>query len=421
MKAYNFKIFLAGIAVLSIILSSCKKESENLFTIFKGLKIDFTKALASDEVYLEFNLNKPSSGAIMAKVNVTETGSTTIVYSRDISFTDRFSYSSGVIILKSNNPSAVSYKITVLDDLGNDISSNVNISYPAGRQVVSEPLLISDKENATFDAGTTVYIDYNITSEDANIKTIWLESYATGSPEPSRVTIATLPNNIIENRIYRGAVRVNLNRDGGSKYRIYVTNDANDYIGDGYTAINTTVRTSYELAANKFIYAPDFDATVANPDINATSFYSISKKKSYSYTEASQNSADIDFGIYLSRISTSNSFFLNFYSPLDTTNPVSQIYNVSNWTTKRGTRYSSALPSDAATIFNSIMVSGPAIRTQASIYSILTTRNRVTNVRVGSIIYFRTPENKSGAIFINGFGRDYLGKYYVNIDVKIEK
>lgn len=421
----NIKIIL-GFLVFFGMFSSCKKESESTYTVFKGLNIDFKEKMEEGEVYVEFNLSKAASGANMSKVILTEVGgSSTPVYSAILSFGERYTYNSGVILLKSNNPTTVFYNITILDEENNDISSSVTITYPAGKQVVSDAVLISDKEIKTFPEGTTVYLDYNISSTEKDIKSVWLESYISTDVTPPRVRIAMLPDNATDKRNFRGAVRINMNRNGGSKFRIYVTNEAEDYLGDGYKFVNTNVNAGYELTANKFIYFPEFEATKENPDNLSECFYSISQKKAFNYPDAKEQSANIDFGIYMTRpIATNpNVFAINLYSINDVVagNPMMDgRYNFSEWT-KRTTLFTNGLPSNAAVIFNNTLVSASSIRTQASTFSVIMTRRRVTNIQLGTIMYFKTPEGKFGAIYFNGAGKDYKGRMYLNIDVKIEK
>lgn len=419
--------------VLFLSFSSCKKESENTFTIFKGLKIDFNETLASNEVYVEFALKKAESGSGMAKVLLTENGGSAPSYSADIAFGNRFSYASGVIILKASNPSTVSYLLTVLDNNGSDITSQVAITYPAGQQVVSEPVLITDKETKTFNEGTIAYIDYNIHSDDEIIKSVWLESFSTGNAEPSRVTIATLPDNVTETKNYRGVVRVPLNRGAGSKFRLYVTNEANDYIGDGYTSIKTNVNAEFEMAANKFIYALDTGATEQNPDLTTACFYSVSKKRTYNYKEAKENSADIDFGMILTPSgNTVVPYDLNFYS-IDLGPDLSSLlmFDFSDWTTKKSFKFSPGIGQyptggttsiSANTFFTTNLNSGIAIDqliAQGAFKNSILDPFVLTTI--GNMFFFQTQEGKHGAVFINGFGKDYLGRWYANIDVKVKK
>lgn len=417
-KSYSI---LCSMLLVTAIFSSCKKESESTFDIFKGLKINFTEALAQNEVYLEFKL-KMNNGT-MSKAVVKEVGSTTPAYTVNIPYSSRAEYLSGVLILKASNPQTVAYNITVLDMDGKDITSSVTITYPAGKQVISEAKLITDKKTETFEEGEMVYLDYSVSSDNQNIKYIWLESFADGSSEPARTTIATLPDDISDKRNFRGAIRLNLNRDGGSKFRIYVTNEANDYIGDGYTSVNTNVKTGYELMANKFVYIPNVvnvgDSGVGNLPFTAKCFYSISRKQAYTYDEAKAISEDIDFGVYFTANTSTGETYINFYSMLDATNGNAVIsnYDLTSWT-KRDIKFSTVLDGG---IFTTTLVSGLAINTEAKKYAIFTNRKRVSSVVPGKLFYFKTPEGKSGAILVNSIGRDFNKKYYVNIDIKIVK
>ncbi|RKD19618.1 hypothetical protein BCY91_13605 [Pelobium manganitolerans] len=429
MKQYK-KYSLA--LLLLIMVSGCKKESKSTFDIFKGLNISFREAQAADEVYVEFTLSKTASGANMAKVVLVESGTSTVAYTAAIPYSSRYSFSPGVIVLKSPNPSSTSYIIKVYDEEAKEITSVVTISYPAGKQVVNNAVLLTDKEKKSLPEGQTVYVDYTVTSQEHDIKYIWLESFL-GLTDPSRVNIATLDDNA-DMRTYRGVVRLTPNRDGGIKYRLYVTDKANDYIGDGYTTINATVQTGYELSANKFVYASKAESTIDSPEVATNAcFYSIKNKKAYTYAEATKISSDIDFGLYL--VATGNKaipYTLNLYSITGAPAQAKALYDFSSWT-KRAITYGPSTPSVAqlngaaalpsAEVFSNIMVSGTAINQAVGYgrYANLLTRTVVNSIAIGSIMYFKTPEGKYGAIFFNNFGKDRNGKYFANIDVKIEK
>lgn len=423
MEKNNFYKILAVLVLAVTMFSSCKKESENIFTLFKGLKIEYKNTIASDEVYAEFKLLKPSTGAIMSKVILTETGSTTPVYTASIPFAQKFEYSSGVVILKTASaPQSVSYKITVLDDAGNDITSQVTISYPSGKLVEASPVLATDVGTQTFPEGSTVYLDYTITSADADIQTVNLYSFATGATDPADVIIATVPDATTDKRNFRGAVRVVLNRDGESRFRIYAKNTDDDYIGDGYTHVTTSVAAGYELIANRFVYSPNIPRTLPLLDsltLGAKCFYSISRKKAYTYDEAKEISKDIDFGIYFTVNTVNGGYYANIYSMLDVANGNAIIakYDLSAWT-KRDTKYSSLIDGG---LFSTTLVSGMSLKAEAAKYARFTTFKRVATITPGKMVYFLTPEGKNGAILFNSISRDFQKRWYVNFDVKIVK
>jgi len=434
MKLININKIFFGLVSLLAMFSSCKKESESTYEIFKGLTIDFKQSIPSDEVYVEFDVKKTDSAKVISKITLAEAGSTTPIYTINVPYANRFGYSSGVLILKSANPSTASYTITVFDDKGaviNPITDNkLVISYPAGQLVASNPKLLTNKETPSVDEGANVYIDYSIHSEDADIKYIWLESFDNGLTTSSKINIKTLMEDVADKRNYRAVQRLKPYRNGGAKYRIYVTDGANDYIGDGYTSLHLNVNAGFELSANKFIYAPKLEATLANADLESACFYSIAKKKAYNYTEAKSISADIDFCFYITQ--SNNLYSLNLFSLSNATNPIADKFNFADWT-KRATKFTPSISSVAqlnnaeplspSTVFNTNMISGTAIRQAvgAGRYASAITRTIANNIVVGSVMYLKTPEGKFGAIFINGFGKDYQGRYYTNIDLKVEK
>lgn len=421
MKKYNsYKVLITTLFIILTVFSSCKKESENMFTLFKGLKIEYKNEIASDEVYVEVNLSKVATGAVMSKLILTETGSTTPVYTISIPFAQRYTYPSGVIVLKTTDPVNTTYTVKILDDLGNDISSQVTKTYPAGKMVINNPVLITDEEIKTLEEGTIAYLDYTIVSENENIKSINLYSF-TGASEPADVNIATVSEDANNKRVFRGAVRLTLNRDGMSRFRIYAKNENGDYIGDGYKHVNTNVATGFDLSANKFIYAPNAGEESSLEQLPFTSkcFYSISRKQVYTYDEAKEISEDIDFGIYFTANANTGAFYVNIYNMSDAVsgNAIIAKYDLTNWT-KRNTKFATILDGG---IFNTTLFSGVAITTEAKKYAIFTTRNRVASMEAGKMVYFLTPEGKNGAILINSISRDFQKRWYANIDVKVVK
>ncbi|WP_442795448.1 hypothetical protein [Pelobium manganitolerans] len=403
------------------VLVSCKKESASTFDLFKGLKVDFSKSLSANELYVELKATKTASGAIMSKITLTEVGKSNPSYTIDVPFANRYSYESGVIILKAENPSTTQYSVKVYDDLNNEITSSVTVTYPAGKLVVSEPKLISNDGENNLAEGEVVYLDYTVTSEDKDIKYIWLESFV-GTSEPARVNIATLADNATDTHKFRGAIRLTPNRSGGMKYRLYVTDVANDYIGDGYTEVTATMDANFSLSANKYVYAPNVapdSISLKTQPFTAKCFYSISRKQAYTYEEAKAISEDIDFGVYFTYNNAKGTYWVNVFNMADAVagNPVIGLYDLSGWT-KRDTRFSILLDGG---IFNTALTSGASITAEAKKYAVLTNRKRVISVEAGKLLYFLTPEGKNGAILFNNINRDFNKQWYANIDLKVVK
>src|SRR5690606_19896219 len=135
----------------------------------------------------------------------------------------------------------------------------------------------------------------------------------------------------------------------------------------------------------------------------------------------------IDFGIdtqYDSRANYSTFLVYNLYALTVDEYPV-EFYDVSNWT-KRETKFSAPITaSNAYTTFTRTLVSSSRIEEQALNQTI--NREKTDGVEytqglaAANMIYFQTPEGKYGAMYVNQATRDQQGRYYVSVDVKIQK
>ncbi|MRX46188.1 hypothetical protein [Pedobacter puniceum] len=414
------KIFCSMLALLTV-LTSCKKEVPNIFNMLTDVELEYKSTLNQGEVYVEFTAALPTSGANstknMSKIELTEVGSTTPARTIQLTSAQTKSYNSGVLILTSANPQTVTYNIKVIDDTNADITSLVTITYPSGNQVVNNPILVTEVDTKTVNPGDNVYLDYTLTSKK-DMRNVVFETFA-GNAQPTRTNIVLLPDANKNN--YRGVVRINMTRNGLSRYRIYATDVLNAFIGDDYKNININVSNDHTIITNRFLYAPSLDATNQNPDVTSASFYSITTGETFNYTNGKNNSAKIDFGIYiLPPVAPSVVPSLNLYTLNNPTNPMAGKYDFTDWT-KRTTVFTPGITANAKTVFDNTLTSGLSIQTEALKLSSALNRTSVTNIAAGSILYFRTQEGKYGVLYVNGFTRDYLNRWFANIDVKIQK
>lgn len=268
--------------------------------------------------------------------------------------------------------------------------------------------------------GDSVYIDYTITSAKEDMFFLGVEVVgATGSNGTSPTRTVTSITDPSERRSLSRVIKLRAQRDGKVSYRIYALNSKNIYIGDGYKRVTIDVRPSYNLISNRRIYAPDTTTRVN------TSFYSFSRGQAFSFTDGQTNSANIDFGIWRRpdpRIDQAGQFIYNYYSLNAATNPF-PTYDISTWT-KRATVFSNPVTNHTNTfLFN--LVSASTIEEQARTRTINVTSTNFTTWQAGlapgNVIYFLTPEGKYGAFLVNAVTRDYDGKPYVNITVKMQK
>jgi hypothetical protein len=262
-----------------------------------------------------------------------------------------------------------------------------------------------------------VYLDYTITSKDKDMYGIVVEKVggsSSGSPERTTPIVSTQS----ERRSFSRTVKIKMERDGKSTYRIYALDSKSVYIGDGYKEVTIEANPSYKVIADRRVYAPD-TLTKVNP-----SFFSISKGTAFSYTDGQANSADIDFGIWRKpdpRPAEAGRYIYNYYSTTATPNPF-PTYNISGWT-KRATVFSAPV-TGATNTFLYTLVSSSVIAAQAQARTLNVTSTdfatRQAGLSPGNLVYFKTPEGKYGAFIVNGVAEDYDKKAYVSISVKIQ-
>lgn len=271
-------------------------------------------------------------------------------------------------------------------------------------------------EDAVVNDGDSVHIYFTITSEREDMMAIVVDS-TNGTGTYSQREILTTES---ERRSYSGVRKFKMQRDGKMTFRFYAKNDKNVYIGDGYTSITVEGAPSYTLFPDRRLYAP-----VEGEDY--PSFLSLSSGKTYSYSQAATVSEEIDFGIdtiFDSRANYSTFLVYNLYALTVDKYPV-EFYDVSNWT-KRETKFSAPITaSNAYTTFTRTLVSSSRIEEQASNQAIDREQTDgleyTQGLAAASMIYFQTPEGKYGAIYVNQATRDQQGRYYVSMDIKIQK
>jgi hypothetical protein len=270
----------------------------------------------------------------------------------------------------------------------------------------------------TYNEGDEIVIEYTITSAKEDMTAIRVTRDAL-TPEIVQ-TVTLTPTD--DKRSYSGVLKFNATRTGLSTYRIYALNKQQVYIGDGYTKVTVNVPPNFNYVTQRNLYLPD---SVANS--TSASYYSIKLGKAFTYEEAKAVSADIDFAIYRSvppagtNISnTIDGYWYHIYSPAATTLPFT-VYDLSTWT-KRTTKFS--LPMNEPNQFRDNLISGLQIGTYVGAKSVTldqTPKTQAGHIRLGYVVYFKTPENKLGAIHFRQITTDINGRWYASIFVKVQK
>ncbi|MFC5282773.1 hypothetical protein [Pedobacter alpinus] len=265
--------------------------------------------------------------------------------------------------------------------------------------------------------GDSVYIDYTVNSAEEDMYFITVEKVGGASGNSPERTVTPITNEA-ERRSYSRVLKFRMQRDGKTTYRVFASNSKNVFIGDGYKSVTIEGRPSYTFLANRFVYAPDTLEKIR------PSFYSIAQGTTFSYTNGFSNSAAIDFGIWRRQDvpPRQNMFVYNLYALDRTPNPLT-VYDVSTWT-KRATRFST-IRSGGTNIFLYTLTSSSIIESNArSANPNLTGTASTTSpaaLSAGNIVYFVTPEGKYGCILVNAVAKDYEGRDYLSISVKVQR
>lgn len=261
--------------------------------------------------------------------------------------------------------------------------------------------------------GDSVYINFTITSASQDMAAVCIRREGQDNP----VLQINLAGDT-DKRSYTGVYKLKATRAGISKYRIYALNSQAQYIGDGYTAVTINVSSNFTFLTNRELFLPD---TVGN-DMRA--YYSIRQGRSYSYAEGQAASADIDFGIYrtLAPVGDNNAiegYWYHLYS-LSADPLFFDVYDISSWT-KRETLFSN--PANDANAFRDNLTSSSAIEAVVGTKNINlkeTARSSSGSLKVGSVVYFKTPEGKFGALHVKQISLDARGLPYFVINTKVQ-
>ncbi|WP_293309722.1 hypothetical protein [Pedobacter sp. UBA5917] len=288
-----------------------------------------------------------------------------------------------------------------------DLTVTYNNSDP---RCVTDYKVVNDKEE--------VWIDFTINSASEDMYAYTVEKSA-GTQTPERIIYNI--TDASKRKSFSDIIKLTMNRDGKTTYRIYALNQKGIFIGDGKKSVTIEVNPSYMIYANRDIYLPD---TVAK---SLPSFFSLNDASTFSYTNAATNTAKIDFGIYRKLASNSTpavvSYVVNLYSPSVTTNPLT-VYDISSWSPKRTTKFSAPVTGQA-TAFLTGAISGSTIEALAKARTINLNETSATlaanGLAGGNAVFFLTPEGKYGMLYINAVSSDNQKRPYINVSVKLQR
>jgi len=282
------------------------------------------------------------------------------------------------------------------------------------------PHPFSSGEYKEINDGDTVFLDYTITSPTKDMYQVAIAKASGGlgfhnillaeSERRSYTGRDTLVATATANTDRSKPLTYRIENAGMNSYRIWAYDKEGVFIGDGYKRVSIYVKPNFTHIANRNIFYPD------SLNKSTNNYFSLTKGETFNYAGAQANSADIDFGIYRKPTATPNTYTTHIYSLSESPLPYT-VDDISSFT-KRQTLFSAPVASHAAT-FNNTLTIGNQIEAQAKTRTI-NLKSISATIPAGSVVYFRTPEGKYGAILFNAITTNYSGAPFVNVSVKYQ-
>lgn len=271
-------------------------------------------------------------------------------------------------------------------------------------------------EYMSLNPNDSVYIDFTINSPTKDMYAIMIHRI-----RDRRTDKAFIITDDSKRRSFSGVVPMVADQGvGESSYRIWAVDKEGTYLGDGNKVITINVISDMRHLPNRFIYLPDSTSRDSIGYQDRDTYFSLSKGTVYNYKTGAEHSTDIDFGYYKapeydSKGKFTGKYLFNIYSLAASPLPFT-LNDVSSWT-KRGTLFSAPV-TGSINDWNGKLTSGKAIETEAKKKTI--NLKEAVNLKSNNFVYFLTPEGKYGVMMVNSQNEDYLGRPYMNVNVKIQ-
>jgi len=264
----------------------------------------------------------------------------------------------------------------------------------------------------------SIYIDFTITSKNKSMHQVCVWEAGAATP------FLRLTPSDAQRKSYSNVVKLKMNSKVGlTSYRVWALDSAGVYIGDGYKTLSVFVNPDYKYWSNRYMQVPD------TLEKAAKCYISLRTGQLYSYEEAKQQPELIDAAIFYdenANVLTNPADTLGgftIYSLDASPNPLA-LYDISAWT-KRSVQFSSLKTNQANTFRNTIRTgallksnAGSSFPNKKVLLTSVSSRAPVTS---NNMVYFKTPEGKIGALFVNYVtGHSSKKGVIMNVDVKIE-
>lgn len=253
--------------------------------------------------------------------------------------------------------------------------------------------------------GDSIFVDFTISSKSKDMHQVWIFYNGAGA------AVLKIPLGETEKRSFRYVYKIRADKVGESTFRIMAVDREGVFMGDGSTSVTYNVLSDYVHLNNRVLYMPD--------SVNRSSacFIDLMEGKTYTYAEAKLHPEKIDLGMYRTYKVESNgslTFIYNIYSLQVSPIPFGA-FDFTDLAGKGRATYFSGIQNNQTSTFLNTLTSGEAIKTNA--ISRKTANLKLEDLKVGSLFYFKTPDEKYGVVIVNALS-GFDNNRYLNISIK---
>lgn len=253
--------------------------------------------------------------------------------------------------------------------------------------------------------GDSIFVDFTISSKSKDMHQVWIFYNGAGAP------VLKIPLGETEKRNFRYLYKIRADKVGESTFRIMAVDKEGVFMGDGYTSVTYNVLSDYVHLNNRVLYMPD------SVNRSSTCFIDLMEGKTYTYAEAKLHPEKIDLGMYRTYTVESNGSFTfryNIYSLQASPIPFGA-FDFTDIAGKGRATYFSGIQNNQTSAFLNTLTSGDVIKTNA--ISRKTASLKLDDLKVGSLFYFKTPDEKYGVVIVNALS-GFDNNRYLNISIK---
>lgn len=253
--------------------------------------------------------------------------------------------------------------------------------------------------------GDSIFVDFTISSKSKDMHQVWIFYNGAGA------AVLKIPLEETEKRSFRYVYKIRADKVGESTFRIMAVDKEGVFMGDGYTSVTYNVLSDYVHLNNRVLNMPD--------SVNRSSacFIDLVEGKTYTYAEAKLHPEKIDLGMYRTYKVESNgniTYQYSIYSLQAAPIPFGA-FDFTGLAGKGRVTYFSGIQNNQASSFLNTLTSGQVI--QANAISRKTTNLKLEDLKVGSLFYFKTPDEKYGVVIVNALS-GFDNNRYLNISIK---